>query len=78
MAWFLPLALVNILLTAGAKALGQEWLTYLLPGVLLGVALLLAFIRYQRDDEAEVPKLARSAQLAGVGGTSGTSTGEDN
>jgi NADH-quinone oxidoreductase subunit H len=75
-AWFLPIALLNIMLTAGAKALGQDWLTYLLPAVLLGVALLLAFIRYRRDDEAEVPKLARSTQLAGVGGASGA--GEDN
>ena len=73
-AWFLPISLVNIMLTAGAKALGQDWLMYLLPAVLLGVALLLAFIRYRRDDESEVPKLTRSAQLAGVGGASGAAT----
>lgn len=70
-AWFLPIALVNIILTAGALALDAQWVMYLLPVVLVAVALIAAYVRYQRDDENDVPKLETSPQLAGVAGVSG-------
>ena len=71
-AWFLPIALVNIIFTAGAKAVGQPWLMWALPFLLAGFTLVAGWVRYQRDDENDVPKLARSTQLAGVSGTTGT------
>lgn len=70
-AWFLPIALVNIILTAGALALDAQWVMYLLPVVLLGVALIAAYVRYRQDEENDVPKLEASPQLAGVAGVSG-------
>lgn len=72
-AWFLPIALVNIVLTAGALAFEQQWILYILPAVLLGFALVAAWVRHQRDDGADIPKLEQSPLLAGVQ----NATGED-
>ncbi len=70
-AWFLPIALLNIVLTAGALAFERDWVLYLLPVVLVAAALIAAWFKYRHDDDNDVPKLARSSQLAGVAGVSG-------
>ena len=54
-AWLLPLALVNIVLTAGALATEQTWLLYLLPAVVVASALLAAWIAHSREARRERP-----------------------
>jgi NADH-quinone oxidoreductase subunit H len=44
-AWFLPLALVNVVLTAAAYALEASWVAYVLPVVLVLAGLLVAWAR---------------------------------
>jgi len=56
---FLPLTLVNILLTAGAIALGWDWLTWVLPPLLIGLGLFSAWLG-QRRDATRYPPLATS------------------
>ncbi len=53
-SWFIPVALVNVVLTAAAKALGQPWVAWILPGLLLAMALVAAWITPPR---ARVPTL---------------------
>ena len=50
-AIFLPLTLVNILLTAGAMALDIPWLMWVLPVVLIGSALFVAWLGQKRDEK---------------------------
>ena len=54
-AWLLPLALLNIVLTAGALATEQAWLRYVLPVVVLASALLAAWIAHRRDARRPLP-----------------------
>ena len=49
-AWFLPLALVNIVLTAGSVALRQDWLLFVSPALTLGVVLLAVRVRQTREE----------------------------
>jgi len=71
-AWLLPITLVNIVLIAGARALQQPWLMYLLPVILIGLLLFLAKVKHERDEANAQPKLAPTPQLAGeVGGRRG-------
>jgi NADH-quinone oxidoreductase subunit H len=50
-AIFLPLTLVNILLTAGALALDLNWLMWVLPVILIGTALFSAWLGQKRDEK---------------------------
>jgi hypothetical protein len=43
--WFLPLALVNVVLTATAYALEASWVAYVLPVVLVLSGFFVAWIR---------------------------------
>lgn len=47
--WLLPVTLVNIVLTAGALVFEERWLLWLLPLLLLGSALLAAYVAWRRD-----------------------------
>jgi NADH-quinone oxidoreductase subunit H len=47
--WLFPMALVNVLATAGAEALGQPWLRYVMPLVLIGIGVAAAAISMKRD-----------------------------
>jgi NADH-quinone oxidoreductase subunit H len=46
---FLPLTLVHVVLTAGAIALQQTWMFFLLPALLIASALVAAWIGWRRD-----------------------------
>jgi len=62
-AWFIPVALGNVLLTAAALALDQAWVAWVLPAVLVVVGLLAAWIAPGR---VAVPRLdERAAAAAG-------------
>ena len=65
-AIFLPLTLINILMTAGAIALDWTWLMWVLPLMLIGVALVVAWLGQKRD-ESRYPTLAE--RLAAGSGT---------
>ena len=54
-AIFLPLMLVNILLTAGALALGWTWLMWILPIALIGTALVVSYMGWKRDADKFQP-----------------------
>ncbi len=60
--WFLPLALLNIVLTAAALALDAAWVAWVLPVVLIAAGLLVAWLVPPR---AAVPRLAENAAPAG-------------
>jgi NADH-quinone oxidoreductase subunit H len=47
--WFIPLALVNLILTAGAIATGADWLLWVLPAVVVVAGVGTAAIAYGRD-----------------------------
>ncbi|MFO0931970.1 MAG: NADH-quinone oxidoreductase subunit NuoH [Planctomycetota bacterium] len=47
--WFFPLALANVLLTAGAEALDLPLLMWVLPVVLLALGVLAAAVAHRRD-----------------------------
>lgn len=47
--WFLPLALLNIVLTAGKVALGWDWLLVVMPLVTVACVLLAVRVRMQRE-----------------------------
>jgi NADH-quinone oxidoreductase subunit H len=47
--WFLPLALANIVLTAGYLALGWGWLLFVMPVAALALVLLAVRVRQGRD-----------------------------
>jgi NADH-quinone oxidoreductase subunit H len=47
--WFIPLALVNLILTAAAEALGHRWLGWLLPVALVGLGVFAAWLAWRRD-----------------------------
>jgi NADH-quinone oxidoreductase subunit H len=64
--WLFPMALVNVLATAGAEALDQPWLRYVMPLVLIGIGVAAAAIAAKRDpgvppleDAPASPSLAR-------------------
>jgi NADH-quinone oxidoreductase subunit H len=57
-AWFIPLALLNVVLTAAALATGIQALLYVLPLVLVGVALAFAGIAHRRDGRRSRPLAA--------------------
>ena len=52
---FLPLTLINILLTAGAVALEASWVMWLLPVVLVATALVAAWLGWKRDADKFQP-----------------------
>ncbi len=54
-AIFLPLMLVNIMMTAGALALGWSWLLWILPVALLGTAFFVAWLGWKRDEDRYQP-----------------------
>ncbi|MDJ0973898.1 MAG: NADH-quinone oxidoreductase subunit NuoH [Planctomycetota bacterium] len=70
-AWFLPIALLNIVLTGGALAFDQDWVLYILPVALIAAAVIAAWFKYRRDLDNDVPKLERAPQLVGVAGSGG-------
>jgi NADH-quinone oxidoreductase subunit H len=47
--WLFPMALVNVLATAGAEAMDQPWLRYAMPLVLLGIGIAAAAIAGKKD-----------------------------
>jgi NADH-quinone oxidoreductase subunit H len=49
-AWFLPLALANIVLAAGYVALGWDWLLWVMPLVAVGMVLLAVRVRQRREE----------------------------
>lgn len=49
-AWFLPLALLNIVITAGKMVLGIDWLLYVMPVVAIAAVLVAVRVRQKRDD----------------------------
>lgn len=51
----LPLSLVNVVLTAGAIALDQTWLMFLLPILCVGAAVLWAYAGWKRDQDRFQP-----------------------
>jgi len=53
-SWFIPLALLNVVMTAGAVALDQPWMAWLLPILVVVMALLAAYFAPARES---VPKL---------------------
>ncbi len=52
---FLPLTLVNVLLTAGALAMDQAWIMWILPLVLIASILIAAWIGWKRDEKKFQP-----------------------
>jgi NADH-quinone oxidoreductase subunit H len=48
-AWFIPLALGNVVLTALALATEEPWVAYVLPLLVVGVGLLVAWLAPGRD-----------------------------
>lgn len=52
---FLPLTLVNVVLTAGAIALDQTWLFFLLPALCVAAALFVAYMGLKREEEQFQP-----------------------
>jgi len=54
-AIFLPLTLVNVVLTAGAIALDQTWMYFVLPALLIAAALVAAWIGWKRDEHKIQP-----------------------
>ena len=57
--WFFPLALGNVLVTAGADAFHQPWLTWVVPLILLGLGIAAAAMAQRRDPGT--PTLADTA-----------------
>lgn len=51
----LPLSLVNVVLTAGAIALDQTWMFFLLPLLCIGAALAWTYVGWKRDEERFQP-----------------------
>ncbi|MFI5403629.1 MAG: NADH-quinone oxidoreductase subunit NuoH [Planctomycetota bacterium] len=47
--WLFPMALVNVLATAGAQAMHLPWLRYVMPLVLIGIGIAAAAIAAKRD-----------------------------
>ncbi|MFM8386525.1 MAG: NADH-quinone oxidoreductase subunit NuoH [Planctomycetia bacterium] len=59
-AWFLPLALLNIVLTAGKIALGIDWLLYVMPVVAIASVLVAVRVRQKREEARTMaPEAAR-------------------
>lgn len=59
-AWFLPLALLNIVLTAGKIALGIDWLLYVMPVVAIASVLVAVRVRQKREEARTLaPEAAR-------------------
>ena len=54
-AVFLPLTLVNVVLTAGAIALDQTWMYFVLPVLLIAAALVAAYLGWKRDEHKIQP-----------------------
>ncbi len=54
-AIFLPIALINIVLTAGAVALDADWITWILPLLLIATALVAAYIGWKQDEDKIKP-----------------------
>jgi len=62
---FLPLTLVNVLLTAGALALDQGWIAWILPLLLILCGLVVAWLGWKRDADKFKP-LVRAAGTGGL------------
>jgi len=77
-SWFIPLALLNILLTAAALATGIPALLYVMPVGLLAAALVVVGIVYRREKTAVRPLAAdpTSALWSGNRPAGGGATGE--
>jgi NADH-quinone oxidoreductase subunit H len=54
-AWLIPITLLNIVLTAGALVFEEPWMHALLPAVLVGAAVLAAWVSWRRDAGAVRP-----------------------
>ncbi len=52
---FLPLTLINVVLTAGAIALDQTWMFFLLPVLLIAAACVATWIGWKRDEDKFQP-----------------------
>lgn len=59
--WFLPLALLNIVLTAGKLALGWDWLLVVMPLVAVACVLLAVRVRMQRETRRDARLLLEEA-----------------
>ena len=62
-AWFIPLALLNVVLTAFGVALGAAWIAWVLPAILVVGGLVAAWLL---PGHVHVPRLDERA--AGAGG----------
>jgi NADH-quinone oxidoreductase subunit H len=68
-AIFLPLTLVNVVLTAGALALDSSWLFWVLPIALIGTALGAAWLGWKQDADKFPPLPTSPPAGAGEEGT---------
>jgi NADH-quinone oxidoreductase subunit H len=58
--WFLPLALLNIVLAAAQVALDLDWLMFVMPVVAVGLTLLAVRVRQNRDEAKDAAREARA------------------
>lgn len=59
--WFLPLALVNIVLAAGKVALGWDWLLAVMPVTAIAIVLLAVRVRQGREERRAAAALLEEA-----------------